>query len=59
MQTSVRIGATGLIAHIFMVLIGLAVFAFIKKKIVIGIIISAICVIGIIALGYLWFTSPM
>ena len=59
MQTSVRIGATGLIALIFMVLIGLAVFAFIKKKIVIGIILSVICVIGIITLGWLWFTSPM
>jgi hypothetical protein len=59
MQTSVRIGATGLLALIFMVLIGLTVFAFIKKKIVIGIVLSVICVIGIIALGWLWFNSPM
>ena len=36
MQTG-NIGFTGLIALIYMVLIGLAVFAFIKKKIVIGI----------------------
>lgn len=58
MQTF-NIGFTGLIALVYMVLIGLAVFAFIKKKIAIGIILSAICVIGIIALGYLWLTSPM
>ena len=58
MQTG-NIGFTGLIALIYMVLIGLAVFAFIKKKIAIGIIISVICVLGTIAMGWLWFTSPM
>jgi hypothetical protein len=42
-----------------MVLIGLAVFAFIKKKIVAGIVLSVLCAMGIIALGILWFTSPM
>lgn len=59
MQASGSIGITSLIAFIYMVLIGLAVFAFIKKKIVIGIVLSVLCAMGIIALGILWFTSPM
>jgi len=58
MQTG-NIGFTGLIALIYMVLIGLAVFAFIKKKIVAGIVLSVLCAMGIIALAILWFTSPM
>ena len=58
MQT-VSFGLTSLIALIYMVLIGLAVFAFIKKKIVIGIVLLVLCVLGIIALAILWFTSPM
>ena len=58
MQT-VSFGLTSLIALIYMVLIGLAVFAFIKKKIVIGIVLSVLCTMGIIALAILWFTSPM
>ena len=58
MQTG-NIGFTGLIALIYMVLIGLAVFAFIKKKFVIGIVLSVLCAMGIIALAILWFTSPM
>ena len=59
MQASGSIGITSLIALIYMVLIGLAVFTFIKKKIVIGIVLSVLCAMGIIALGILWFTSPM
>lgn len=59
MQASGSIGITSLIALIYMVLIGLAVFAFIKKKIVIGIVLSVLCAMGIIALGIIWFTSPM
>lgn len=58
MQT-VNFGLTSLIALIYMVLIGLAVFAFIKKKIVAGIALSVLCAMGIIALAILWFTSPM
>ncbi len=58
MQTG-NIGFTGLIALIYMVLIGLAVFAFIKKKIIIGIVLSVLCAMGIIALAILWFISPM
>ena len=58
MQT-VSFGLTSLIALIYMVVIGLAVFAFIKKKIVIGIVLSVLCAMGIIALAILWFTSPM
>jgi len=56
---AVNFGLTSLIALIYMVLIGLAVFAFIKKKIVIGIVLSVLCAMGIITLGILWFTSPM
>ena len=59
MQASGSIGITSLIALIYMVLIGLAVFAFIKKKIVAGIVLSVLYAMGIIALGILWFTSPM
>lgn len=59
MQASGSIGITSLIALIYMVLIGLAVFAFIKKKIAAGIVLSVLCAMGIIALGILWFTSPM
>ncbi|MDY6339392.1 MAG: hypothetical protein SPL61_07140 [Saccharofermentans sp.] len=59
MQASGSIGITSLIALIYMVLIGLAVFAFIKKKIVAGIVLSVLCAMGIITLGILWFTSPM
>ncbi|MCR4730068.1 MAG: hypothetical protein K5881_03980 [Saccharofermentans sp.] len=59
MQASGSIGITSLIALIYMVLIGLAVFAFIKKKIVAGIVLSVLCAMGIISLGILWFTSPM
>lgn len=58
MQT-VSFGLTSLIALIYMVLIGLAVFAFIKKKIVAGIVLSVLCAMGIIAIAILWFTSPM
>jgi len=58
MQT-VSFGLTSLIALIYMVLIGLAVFAFIKKKIVAGIALSVLCAMGIIAIAILWFTSPM
>ena len=58
MQTG-NIGFTGLIALIYIFLIALAVFAFIKKKIVIGIVLSVLCAMGIIALAILWFTSPM
>jgi hypothetical protein len=58
MQT-VSFGLTSLIALIYMVLIGLAVFAFIKKKIVAGIVLSVLCAMGIIALAILWFISPM
>lgn len=58
MQT-VNFGLTSLIALIYMVLIGLAAFAFIKKKIIAGIVLSVLCAMGIIALAILWFTSPM
>ena len=58
MQT-VNFGLTSLIALIYMVLIGLAVFAFIKKKIIAVIVLSVLCAMGIIALAILWFTSPM
>jgi hypothetical protein len=52
-------GLTTLIAAAYVVLIGLTVFAFVKKKWAIGIILSALMVIGTVILGFMWFTSPM
>ena len=52
-------GVTQWILIIYFVLIGLTVFAFMKKKWAIGIILSVIMVAGAVVLGYLWFTSPM
>ena len=52
-------GITGFLALLYMVLIALTVFAFVKKKIVIGIVLSVLMLVGIVALGILWFTSPM
>ena len=52
-------GITGFLVLLYMVLIALTVCAFVKKKIVIGIILSVLMMAGIVALGILWFTSPM
>ena len=52
-------GFTMWLAIIYIVLIALTVLSFIKKKKAIGAIFLAIMVMGIIALGYLWITSPM
>ena len=52
-------GITGFLALIYMVLIALTVFAFVKKKTVLGIVLIVLMVLGIVALGVLWFTSPM
>ena len=52
-------GITGFLALLYMVLIALTVCAFVKKKIVIGIILSVLMLAGIVALEILWFTSPM
>ena len=52
-------GITGFLALLYMVLIALTVFAFVKKKTVLGIVLIVLMVLGIVALGVLWFTSPM
>lgn len=58
-DTYMGFGITGFLALLYMVLIALTVCAFVKKKIVIGIILSVLMLAGIVALGILWFTSPM
>lgn len=58
-DTYMGFGITGFLALLYMVLIALTVCAFVKKKIVIGIILSVLVLAGIVALGILWFTSPM
>ena len=58
-DTYMGFGITVFLALLYMVLIALTVCAFVKKKIVIGIILSVLMLAGIVALGILWFTSPM
>lgn len=58
-NTYMGFGITVFLALLYMVLIALTVCAFVKKKIVIGIILSVLVLAGIVALGILWFTSPM
>lgn len=56
-------GVTIYLAMIYLILIMLDIFAFIRgkkyKNWLPFIIITLIMVVGIIILGYLWFTSPM
>jgi len=52
-------GATTWLIILYILLIGLTVFAFAKKKRAAGIIMIAVMVTGAVILGYLWFTSPM
>lgn len=56
-------GFTGYAAILCFVLLVMDIFAFIKgkksRKWTLFIVITSIMVIGIIVLGYLWFTSPM
>ena len=52
-------GFTAWLAIVYVLLIIITAIAFVSKKKVAGIITTAIMVLGIVALGYLWFTSPM
>jgi len=52
-------GFTVLLAFVFAALILGTIFAFIKRKITLGIILLALLVIGTGVLGFFWFTSPM
>ena len=52
-------GFTVWLGIIYIVLIGLTVFSFIKKQKAMGISLSAVMVIIILILGYMWITSPM
>jgi hypothetical protein len=52
-------GITTWILLIYLALIGGTVFAFVKKKWAIGIILGVLMVAGAVILGYLWLTSPM
>ena len=46
-----------LIAYVLLIII--TAIAFAMKKKVIGIATTAIMILGIVVLGYLWITSPM
>lgn len=56
-------GFTTKLAILYLILFVVDIFAFIKgkenKKWVPCIIVTAVMVIGIMILAYLWFTSPM
>lgn len=52
-------GFTAWLALLYLLLIAITVLAFMKRAKTIGIIAMAIMVLGIVVLGYLWFTSPM
>ncbi len=58
MQTF-HLGATGTIVCLYMLLIGLAVFAFIKKKVAAGIAIIVLSTLVMFAIAALWIISPM
>ena len=52
-------GFTVWMALLYLAMIGCTIFAFMKKRKAIGIILITVMAVGIIVLGYLWFTSPM
>ena len=56
---TVHFGFTGVIVCFYMLLIGLAVFAFIKKKVAAGIAIIVISTLVMISIAALWIISPM
>ncbi len=56
---TVHFGFTGVIVCFYMLLIGLAVFAFIKKKIAAGIAIIVLSTLVMIAIAALRIMSPM
>ena len=52
-------GFTAWMTLLYLLLIAGTIIAFIRKKKIIGIILIMIMAVGIVVLGYLWFTSPM
>ena len=56
-------GFTMILLLVYLALLIIDVGAFIhgskKKKWILFVLITAIMILGIIVLGYLWFTSPM
>ena len=54
-----QMGFTAWLAIVYVLLIIITAIAFVRKKKVVGIITTAIMVLGIVVLGYLWFTSSM
>ena len=54
-----QMGFTAWLAIVYVLLIIITAIAFVRKKKVAGIITTAIMVLGIVVLGYLWFTSSM
>ena len=52
-------GFTVWMALLYLVLIAGTIFAFMRKRKIIGIILITVMTVGIVILGYLWFISPM
>ena len=52
-------GFTAKLMIVYLMLAILAGVSFARKKKAIGITILALMALGIIVLGYMWFTSPM
>ncbi|MBQ6479297.1 MAG: hypothetical protein IJI44_08045 [Erysipelotrichaceae bacterium] len=52
-------GFTAWIGLIYLLLVIFAVYSFSRKKNRIGICLSIAMILGLLILGYLWFTSPM
>ena len=58
-EEMLQMGFTAWLAMVYVLLIIITAIAFVRKKKVAEIITTAIMVLGIVALGYLWFTSSM
>lgn len=56
-------GSTMILSLVYLALLIIDVGAYIygskKKKWILFVLITAIMILGIVLLGYLWFTSPM
>ena len=59
LEEVLQMGFTAWLALLYFLLITITVLAFMKSAKTIGIIAMTIMVLGIVVLGYLWFTSPM
>ena len=58
-EEMLQMGFTAWLAIVYVLLIIITAIAFVRKKKDAGIITTAIMVLEIVVLGYLWFTSSM